>query len=495
VADSAQDNVTSLPGWTGGYVTIAGPLGTSLVGVSAVDPSLHGTPPAGYTLPDGLLSFTLDIGAASQATVRIFTPSAGSVNGYAKFHDGVWSLLPASNVTVDPSGDWVDVTLVDGGIGDDDEVVNGTIVDPGGVVLVADNVAPAVTCAAAPTTWSKTDISIACTATDAGSGLAQAGDASFSLSTSVPDGTETANASTGSRSVCDVAGNCSSVGPFTGLKVDKQAPSITITSPTGADVNRGQTLTARYSCADAGSGVATCAGPVRNNSNINTSVAGQFSFTVNATDRAGNTSTTTVPYRVLAPNAAPTVRADMGISGLQEVGFQSRTVTLTGSFADPDGTAPYTASVQWAAGAAFTPASVTGNQIAASFTYPSAGTRTVTVKVCDVRGACGTDTVKVRAGVTVKVTPVVQCVTDRGSRQTPRYEARFGYTNPAGYAIVIPTTATENTFTSSPSLRGQPQIFRAGTQRNVFTVGFASGTQSWRLNGTTVSASPSTRRC
>ena len=83
-------------------------------------------------------------------------------------------------------------------------------------------------------TWSASNVSVACTASDAGSGLAAPTDAAFSLTTTVAAGSETANALTGSRQVCDVKDNCTTVGPIGGIKVDRKGPTVTITSPTGA---------------------------------------------------------------------------------------------------------------------------------------------------------------------------------------------------------------------------------------------------------------------
>lgn len=496
-ADSLQNNVTSLPSFAGPYVTLAAPAGTTLVDVSAIDPSTVDPAPATFTLPDGLLSFTIDgVTPGGSATVRIFTPSAAAVNGYAKFHDGAWTVLPDANVAIDPGGEWIDITLVDGGVGDDDGVADGSIVDPGGVVELVDIDPPVVVCDAAPVGWSATDVSIACTASDGGVGLADAADASFSLSTSVASGTETASASTASREVCDALDNCVTAGPIGGLKVDKKAPSISITSPTGASITQGQALVAGYTCLDGGAGTSSCAGPVANGATIATSATGPTAFTVTATDGVGNSTSSTVNYTVQAANAAPVVRADLGVAGLNEVGFQSRAVVLTGSFADADGVAPYTASVRWASTGAFVPMSVSGTTFAGSTLYPSAGARVATVRVCDAANACGTDTITIRAGVTQKVKPVLQCVTDRGRFSNPRYVARFGFNNPASFAIAVPTVPLlENSFTSVPFVRGQRQVFAPGQQRNVFTVGFNSGTQAWRLNGTTVSASSSTRRC
>ena len=56
-------------------------------------------------------------------------------------------------------------------------------------------------------------------------------DASFVLTTSVANGVETANASTDSRVVCDVAGNCATAGPIAGNKIDRKAPVITLVTP------------------------------------------------------------------------------------------------------------------------------------------------------------------------------------------------------------------------------------------------------------------------
>jgi hypothetical protein len=85
--------------------------------------------------------------------------------------------------------------------------------------------------------------------------------------------------------------------------VDAAAPTITIVTPAdGANYNVGQAIFASYSCADeaGGSGLATCAGPVANGAAINTSTPGPHSFTVNATDVAGNNSSEIVNYTVTA---------------------------------------------------------------------------------------------------------------------------------------------------------------------------------------------------
>jgi Tol biopolymer transport system component len=105
--------------------------------------------------------------------------------------------------------------------------------------------APAIACGAADGSWHGANASIDCTAQDVGSGLADPADAAFTLSTSVPDGTEDADAATGTRQVCDAAGNCAPAGPISGNKIDRRAPmpvlpgSMTVdaTTPAGATVN------------------------------------------------------------------------------------------------------------------------------------------------------------------------------------------------------------------------------------------------------------------
>jgi hypothetical protein len=137
--------------------------------------------------------------------------------------------------------------------------------------------------------WHPGDVSIACTASDSGSGLANAADASFALSTAVAAGTETAAALTDTHAVCDVAGNCATAGPIGPIKVEKKGPSITANAPaTSATYLLNPSVIANYSCSDGGSGVATCSGSVANASALDTSSVGSKGFSVTATDAVGN---------------------------------------------------------------------------------------------------------------------------------------------------------------------------------------------------------------
>ncbi len=159
---------------------------------------------------------------------------------------------------------------------------------------------PQVSCGASDGAWHKIDVTIACTASDPESGLADAADASFTLTTTVPSGTETANAATNSREVCNNDGGCTTAGPISGNMVDRKPPTITITLPAAnATYQLNAIVGAGYACVDGGSGVASCLGPVANASPIDTSSPGTKTFTVNSTDTVGNPSTLAVTYTVV----------------------------------------------------------------------------------------------------------------------------------------------------------------------------------------------------
>lgn len=153
-----------------------------------------------------------------------------------------------------------------------------------------DKTAPSVSCGAADGQWHADDITIGCTARDGGSGLADSNDASFNLSTSVPDGSETADANTNSRSICDAQGNCASGGPVGGNRIDKKAPTLNaIATANGLPYASGtwtnQDITVRFQCQDLGAGVATSTPPVV----LNTEGAGQ-SVSGSCTDNVGHSS-------------------------------------------------------------------------------------------------------------------------------------------------------------------------------------------------------------
>ena len=84
--------------------------------------------------------------------------------------------------------------------------------------------------------------------------------------------------------------------------VDVTDPVIGITSPTeGQAIARDTVVAAQYACTDeaGGSGVATCVGTVAGGQPVDTATLGAKTFSVTATDNAGNTDTKTVGYTVI----------------------------------------------------------------------------------------------------------------------------------------------------------------------------------------------------
>lgn len=81
------------------------------------------------------------------------------------------------------------------------------------------------------------------------------------------------------------------------IKVDTAKPAILLSEPTNnAIYPLNQSVLAAYTCSDATSGVVSCVGTVANGTPIDTSV-GKHTFSVTATDNAGNTVTKTVNYQ------------------------------------------------------------------------------------------------------------------------------------------------------------------------------------------------------
>jgi putative metal-binding protein len=86
--------------------------------------------------------------------------------------------------------------------------------------------------------------------------------------------------------------------------LDNAPPSISINSPgDGATFTQGDLIAADFSCADDqfGTGIKSCSGPVGPGQGIDTGTVGPHSFTVNASDIAGNTASATRNYTVVAP--------------------------------------------------------------------------------------------------------------------------------------------------------------------------------------------------
>ena len=127
---------------------------------------------------------------------------------------------------------------------------------------------------------------------------------------SVADGAAVDTGSLGQKTftvdASDHAGNTESTS-VSYTVVDTRAPSIVVTTPApGAVYAVGQQVAADYSCSDDGSGVASCVGSVANGAPVDTGSPGDKTFTVNATDRAGNQASKSVSYSVV-DGTAPSI--------------------------------------------------------------------------------------------------------------------------------------------------------------------------------------------
>lgn len=107
----------------------------------------------------------------------------------------------------------------------------GNLSAPATAIVRLDKTSPTADCEDPDGGWHAGNQSFDCAASDAGSGLESSGDAAFTLATDVAAGSENAAASTGSRSVCDAAGNCAATGPVGPVRVDRRAPATDCESP------------------------------------------------------------------------------------------------------------------------------------------------------------------------------------------------------------------------------------------------------------------------
>jgi hypothetical protein len=131
-------------------------------------------------------------------------------------------------------------------------------------------------------------------------------------------------------------------------------------------------VVAAYTCADAVSGVDTCTGTVPDGSAVDTATVGAKAFTVTATDRAGNTSTTTVHYTV-TPGPVAAITAAGGQGQAAKVGVTFAT-PLAAQVTDADGNPIPGATVTWTVTAGS--ATFTGGQSTATGTTDSTGVAT-----------------------------------------------------------------------------------------------------------------------
>lgn len=165
---------------------------------------------------------------------------------------------------------------------------------PAFFLWTVDTIAPTLSATRSPLPngagWNNTDVTVTFTCTDAG-GVATA-----------PASPQVVSAEGAGQSVTasctDLAGNSASLS-VNDIDIDKTPPVITLTiPPAGATYLLNAGVAAAYSCTDALSGLASCAGPTANGADIDTATVGSKNFGVNAADAAGNTASVTHAYSV-----------------------------------------------------------------------------------------------------------------------------------------------------------------------------------------------------
>lgn len=173
-----------------------------------------------------------------------------------------------------------------------------------------DKQAPVAVCTGAAsnvTDWFASNQSVSCAATDGGSGLTAAA-AAFSLATNVAAGAETANASTGTKTVKDnVLNESNAVGPYT-FNVDRKAPSVSCDRDSDATTWYADDQTVTCRTTDGGSGSLEADEEFTLTTNVPVTYAGTYSTGSHAAkDNVANTAATTGPFSFQVDKASPVV--------------------------------------------------------------------------------------------------------------------------------------------------------------------------------------------
>lgn len=120
------------------------------------------------------------------------------------------------------------------------------------------------------------------------------------------------------------------------IRIDTVKPTVSLHGPVeGARYDIDEEVLAEYQCGDATSGVVDCVGDQADMSRIDTSERGDFTFTVVATDAAGNTTREVRHYSVGPEDTTdPAVEAD--VPDESESGWYTRAVTVALAASDDD---------------------------------------------------------------------------------------------------------------------------------------------------------------
>ena len=134
--------------------------------------------------------------------------------------------------------------------------------------------------------WSNGPVTVTWACTDGGSGPVS------------PTVSQTVSVSGSASATCtDIAGNTTTA-TRTGIQIDTTGPLVNLISPiNNFHYPLGVTVFANYNCSDGQSGITSCIGTLPSGRPLDTSIAGgPFTFSVTATDLAGNQTTVTRTY-------------------------------------------------------------------------------------------------------------------------------------------------------------------------------------------------------
>jgi hypothetical protein len=344
----------------------------------------------------------------------------------------------------------------------------------------SDATPPTIMCDSAPRGWLSAEASVACTASDAGAGLAAPADASFSLTTSVGDGHEDAAAQTGTHQVCDRAGNCATAGPIGPIMIDRAAPAIAysqandgangwwIHSPTtvhitATDLNIGSTLTCTVD------GVARrltiASGPTTRETDLTIRGEGRHTVSCAAADTLGHSRHQDEPTLIdLKVPRAPSLAADRPADYSGNGGWFADTVTVTTTGnGDPllaDGSL----------GSGVDPSSVPAPQ-----TFTTSGSRVASARVADVAGHLSTTTrltIKVDADPPTSVLTCPAADVTLGSRSNARWSDTDGQSGLAGTATGTIALDTSTLGTHTVQHTATDHVEHAATSRCDYHVVF-----------------------
>jgi hypothetical protein len=166
---------------------------------------------------------------------------------------------------------------------------------PGTLTISSDTTAPLIVPSVIGTLgsggWFRSNVAVSWTVTDP--------DSAFTTSGCGPTTISSDTSAAGITLTCSATSAGGTSAQSVTVKRDATAPAIVISAPQdGATLTLNSVVSANYTCSDVLSGVTSCIGSVPVGNQVDTASAGVKTFTVTATDAAGNPFSNSVSYKV-----------------------------------------------------------------------------------------------------------------------------------------------------------------------------------------------------